>query len=450
MSFFNKDKIQEAKIAEQSSVPAPKCTLLIVDDEKANLDFLYELLETEYDLLTARDGQEALELVQNHEDPKKIRLIITDQRMPNLTGIEFLKLTIPIIPRSIRMILTGFTDVGAIIDSINEGQIYKFITKPFDPKDMLLTVQRALEAYDLEDQNLKLIDELTTLNASLEQKVRERTESLENEHARLKKTQTQLVHAEKMAGLGTLVAGAAHELNNPNNFIAGGVQNLHASMQDFQAFIVNLLDVQEGGDSLAGVFEAKLNPMIESINVISNGSKRIDAIVKGLRTFSRLDEAAYKEVDIVENLRSAIVLVQANYRDQVEIVEDFQFAPRLLCWSAELNQAFANILINSCKAIVAKQQSGGELPGRLTISTARVDDSLEIRFEDTGCGMPESVQDRMFEPFFTTREAGQGTGLGLAIVFGVIEKHKGSIDVQSQEGVGTTTVLRLPLAQELH
>lgn len=176
MGFFSKSKLKAAKTVEKK---VKRHTILIVDDEEANLRAISRVLDEEFDLIIAHDGQEALEFVTNDPDPEHIHLIISDQRMPKLTGVEFLRQTIPIIPKTIRMILTGFTDIEAIIDSINEGQIYKFITKPIEPNELLLTVQRALEAYELEMRNVELIRELQSLNANLEQKVRQRTQELE-------------------------------------------------------------------------------------------------------------------------------------------------------------------------------------------------------------------------------------------------------------------------------
>lgn len=168
MDFFSQDKINQQMIKD--TVPKQH-TLLLVDDEAANLEALSELLEKEYELITAADGQSALDLVKNDPNPERIHLIISDQRMPGLTGVEFLQETLSIIPQTIRIILTGFIDIDATIDSINKGQVYKFITKPFDPNDLQITVKRALEAYDLEMQNLQLIDELKVLNAQLEKKL---------------------------------------------------------------------------------------------------------------------------------------------------------------------------------------------------------------------------------------------------------------------------------------
>jgi len=156
--------------------------ILVVDDELSNLDTIVRTLEEEYEVLTASDGQEALELLKSLEDPAEIHLILSDHRMPRITGIDFLALTIPIIPKTIRMILTGYTDIDAMIGAINEGRIYKFLTKPIEPKDLLVTVKRALEAFDLEQENDQLINQLKDLNANLEKKVENQTKLIQEKN----------------------------------------------------------------------------------------------------------------------------------------------------------------------------------------------------------------------------------------------------------------------------
>ena len=158
MNFaINKDKLKQLK---ENNKKEKKYTILLVDDELANLEALTRLLEEEYNIIKAKDGFEALAILRNDSYSSEISLIISDQRMPGMTGVEFLKQTISIIPNAIRMILTGFMDVKDIIDSINEGHIYKFLLKPLEPTELLISVKRALEAYELETKNIKLIEQL--------------------------------------------------------------------------------------------------------------------------------------------------------------------------------------------------------------------------------------------------------------------------------------------------
>jgi len=279
------------------------------------------------------------------------------------------------------------------------------------------------------------------LYAHLEEKVEERTQELKQRHA-------QLIQSEKMASLATLVSGAAHELNNPNNFIQVGVANLSTGINDFKKYFFESL-LQDEDQEFRVFFSQRLEPIFKSLTSISEGSKRIQKIVKGLRSFSRIDEAKYKVVNIVDCLESALFLVQANYHTRVQFDCDFQFNPQLQCHPAELNQAFMNIMINACQAIVQQQRQSADLtPGTLTISTDHQGDGLCIRFQDTGCGISQEIQTKIFEPFFTTRCIGEGTGLGLAIVFGTIQNHQGKITVKSEVEKGTIFYIYLPIQKQ--
>jgi response regulator RpfG family c-di-GMP phosphodiesterase len=181
MGVFDKNKLSQAKTAKTAS---KKFNILLVDDEEANLKALSRILDKDYQVLTANDGTEALEMVQNYENPENIHLIISDQRMPKMTGLDFFKQVYPIIPKTIRIILTGFTDIDAIIGSINEGKIYKYLTKPIEPVDFKITVKRALEAFELEQQIILETTRLIQEQETLQREVKESFISLLSEEER--------------------------------------------------------------------------------------------------------------------------------------------------------------------------------------------------------------------------------------------------------------------------
>jgi len=438
--------------------------VLCVDDEVMVLTSLESALKKafgdEIALEFAENANDGLEILNELlEDKEQIAMVISDYIMPGMKGDEFLKKVHELSSNTLKILLTGQADLEGVINVINDAKLYRYIGKPWDSHDLMMTVKSALEKYrqdelleiktqELEQSNQELLVakiDLEKINQNLEGLVAQRTEELHREHNMLKEAQGKLVLSEKMAGLGTMVAGAAHELNNPNNFVSAGVGNLKINLEQFEQEFFKLLEAE--GDEINNFFKEKLRPVFQDLESIKIGSQRIHTIVKGLRTFSRLDEAEFKKVNIVESLKSAINLVQANYREQVEILEDFQFEPEFACWPAELNQAFMNIMNNGCQAIVMNQeQKNSPQPGQLKICSTKLEDILEICFQDNGCGMNQEIQDKIFEPFFTTRDIGEGTGLGLAIVFGIIEKHKGKIEVESTVEQGTKVTLLLPLA----
>jgi signal transduction histidine kinase len=250
-----------------------------------------------------------------------------------------------------------------------------------------------------------------------------------------------------MASLGTLTAGVAHEINNPANFAHIGTFNLKSELQQFHEFLIHL-----AGDDAPAPLIASLNQRIlvlnEHLATITEGTTRIRDLVKDLRTFSRLDEAEWKAVSIIDSLRATINLVRTQYATITQINCQLDANPVLDCCPAQLNQVFMNLIVNACQAIAERQQRS-PTPGKLNIRSWQEQNWLVLEFEDNGGGMSEEVQAHIFEPFFTTKTVGEGTGLGLSISFGIIEKHRGQIQVRSTEGEGTCFTLRLPLSSTL-
>lgn len=305
------------------------------------------------------------------------------------------------------------------------------------------------EALHVSRENEKIIREQ---NVVLEKKVHERTRALQESNDHLKRTQTQLVDAEKMASLGQLTAGIAHEINNPVNFITSNIAPLRRDLDD-------LLEVLAAYRALGGrVPPEVLDPVLslekeldidisieelaEIIGSIAEGADRTAEIVRGLRNFSRLDEDDLKAADLNEGIRSTITVLGPQLRDQVELVMDLGELPKVECYAGKLNQVFMNILTNAVQAL------GDRTDGRIVVRSKVLDgDSVEIRFRDNGPGMPDHVRSRIFEPFYTTKEVGEGTGLGLSIAYNIVDKHHGTIQVESSVGMGTEFKIILPVDQ---
>jgi signal transduction histidine kinase len=287
--------------------------------------------------------------------------------------------------------------------------------------------------------------EIETINEELTRQKDELQRTLEN----LKQAQSQLVQSEKMASLGQLVAGIAHEINNPVNFISAGVDSLSTNLEEISQVleIYHKITAKNVTRKLQEIEELKvkieykeaireINKLIETIK---NGTNRTTEIVKGLRTFSRLDEDILKMADIHEGLDSTLILLHNKYKNRIEIVKNYGNLPLIECYPGQLNQVFMNILSNAIEAIEDK--------GKITVCTSISNGFIKVSIKDSGLGIPENVREKIFDPFYTTKGVGKGTGLGLSISQSIIEKHKGSINVNSEEGNGSEFIIMLPVKQ---
>ncbi|WP_238892654.1 MULTISPECIES: ATP-binding protein [Clostridium] len=296
----------------------------------------------------------------------------------------------------------------------------------------------------------KISEELKRVNDELEDKVNERTKQLmqtlaelEDQHNKLKSAQSKLIQSEKMASLGTLVAGVAHEINNPINYIYLSSKVLDMDLYNFKEELMELLD--DADDDVLNFFEQYFNKFSKSIINILDGSNQVTTIVNDLRLFSRLDEAVKKEIDVSEALETTIRLVKTQYTKQIKFIKNFQTHRKIVCYPSQLNQVFLNIIVNACHAIVEKQNDlVCENNGLIVIRVFDNNKEIIIEFCDNGCGMTKDTISRIFEPFFTTKPMGQGTGLGMSISYGIIEKHNGTIDVESKVGEGSTITIHIP------
>jgi len=286
-------------------------------------------------------------------------------------------------------------------------------------------------------------------NAMLESKVRERTAALQESNDTLKRTQVQLVQSEKMASIGQLTAGIAHEINNPINFITSNIGPLRRNLSE----VVETINAYRKADSSDAVAQVRteeeragIHESIEELNGIiasvSEGANRTAEIVRGLRNFSRLDEDDLKLADLNEGVRSTLAVLAPEYRGKVELALDLGKLPEVECFPGKINQVLMNVMNNAAQATLARMDGR---PRTVTVTTSATDHSAIIRITDTGVGMSEAIKAKIFEPFFTTKAVGEGTGLGLAIVYGIITEHEGSIEVESQPGEGSTFTITLPL-----
>ncbi len=268
--------------------------------------------------------------------------------------------------------------------------------------------------------------------------------SLRQKNEEIARTQNQLLIREKMASLGHLTAGVSHEINNPNNFIFAGAQNLEVFLREFRQYLIALAG-EDLDSNLRGEFDSWFSRLFEQVETIIVGSKRINTIVTDLQLVSRIDEAQRKQMDLLQSLSASVNLMEPSFY-YVDFRCDFRGPLIIDCYPAELNQVFMNIIVNACEAMTPRPLV--RLPahhGLLKVQARREGEQAVIRFEDTGPGIDPRDMSRIFEAFYTTKPPGNNTGLGLYTSYKIIEKHGGQIDVQSTLGKGTTVTVKLPL-----
>lgn len=311
-----------------------------------------------------------------------------------------------------------------------------------------------VEIRELADKQLQDNEKLFLAEKKLKELLKKEQKSkdeLNNAMQSLKGAQAQLVHSEKMASLGQLTAGIAHEINNPINFISSGMVSIKMSLESLREIAEEYSRLDEGADVnevLENVRELKeeheyeeiMEELDELIKDVNYGVSRTIEIVKGLRVFSRLDEEEAKNANINENIDATLTLLRNKTKNKIKVSKYYDENMKdIECYPGQLNQVFMNILNNGIQAIPEDRKDG-----EITIYTEELDEEVIIRLKDNGVGIPEDLKNRIWEPFFTTKEVGVGTGLGMSITYGIIEKHNGKIELTSEVGKGTEFAITLP------
>jgi len=344
-----------------------------------------------------------------------------------------------------------------IIDNADKNQIRKIISGQLSLKyeqgfDYTLFWQMLFVALFLLSAVIFWNRRLSALNLQLvmSKKVAEDAqEKVESQNREIIETHQQLVQSEKMASLGTLTAGVAHEINNPTNFAHAAVYMMQNEIDEIKAFLKQLAGGDNADIDVINSFDSKFEKLIELTKTANEGTQRIKVIVEDLRTFARLDSAKQAEVRVSELIKSTVNLVKTQY-ESITIRTEFIFDPVIHCFPSQLNQVFMNIIVNACQSIKAKVKnneqlnSNDEFTGLIVINTSEKDDHLIINISDNGVGMDEQTKQKVCEPFFTTKGVGSGTGLGMAISFGIIEEHDGMLKISSTVMQGSDFSIYLP------
>jgi two-component system NtrC family sensor kinase len=289
------------------------------------------------------------------------------------------------------------------------------IAREFQEREMALVRARAEK--EAAEVRAALADQLAETNRRIEAANRE-----------LRETQAQLVQSAKMASLGQLVAGVAHEINNPLAFVISHLATVDSGFQDI---------FPEVEPKLSRKAMARLDKIRQRLRDMRLGLDRIRDLVVKLRTFSRLDEGEFKHVDIEECIESVLTLLQHRLKGGIKVTRKYGDVKIVPCYPGPLNQVIMNVISNAIDAI--------EDEGEITIATGRSGPMFFITITDTGKGVPAAARDRVFDPFFTTKSVGEGTGLGLYISYGIVKKHGGEIEICGEEGKGTEVIVRIPM-----
>ena len=315
------------------------------------------------------------------------------------------------------------------------------------------------------EELLQANNQLREMLTNVEGKVAERTAELIKTNGELEKAltdlqqmQVHLIQAEKMSSLGQLIAGIAHEINNPVNFIHGNIRHLHN-------YVINLLEFVELSQECSERVNSDLQSKAEEIDLefikidlpkviksMEVGTHRIREIVLSLRNFSHIDQSELKSIDIHQGIEDTLLILGHRIKPQknsdfprIQIVKLYGDLPLVNCYAGQLNQVFVNILVNAIDAI--EESASSDRQPCISIQTQVIDDNyVEIAIADNGCGIPEAIQQQIFNPFFTTKPVGKGTGMGMAISYQIItEKHKGRLSCTSSVGKGTEFIIQIPI-----
>jgi signal transduction histidine kinase len=413
--------------------------ILIVDDTPTNLDVISEALSNAgFDVAIATSGERALQQI----DRKLPDLILLDIMMPGIDGFETCRrlkanqrtCDIPII------FMTALVDADSKVRALELGAV-DYVTKPFYEQEVLARVKTHLQ--------------LRQLTQMLQHQVEQKT-------LELQASQLQLIQGEKMSALGQLVAGVAHEINNPVGFIRGNLRYAEEYIKDLlhlvdvyqQNYPQPIKEVQQEIEAIELDYLRKDWPKL--MQSLQTGIHRIQDISNSLRTFSRADSDCPVLFDIHEGIDSTILILKhrlkANEsRPNIEIIKKYGQLQPVECYAGQLNQVFMNILVNAIDAIEESNQSKSfqEIQAshnRISIQTSQTKNHATICIQDNGIGMSEEVKQKIFKYLFTTKEVGKGTGLGLAIARQIVEeKHGGRIEVNSTIGQGTEFIIQIPL-----
>jgi len=372
-------------------------TILYVDDDTPNLVVLQATCAEDFDVITASSGREALEILKEHE----VAVLLVDQRMPGMTGVEVFEATKDLYPDTVRILITAYTDLNDAIDAINRGKIRRYLRKPWEPAELKAVLGEAVETY----------------------RTRKKVSQLE----------TRLLETERTYALGIVAAGVAHELRNP---LAAMVMGLDLAQLRLDKLTREL---KTGAPLLPEHLAVMVNARQQLVDA-TKAVAQVTKITKGLELSHRR-----RDEDVTADLREIVDLtltfVRSALLKRAQLETELCDVPKVVGSPSKLGQVMTNLLVNAMQAMPDRPRS----TNRVAVSLAPEGDWVRLEVVDNGEGISSDVADQIFDPFFTTKTQG-GTGLGLAISRRIVEEAGGTIEVESRSGEWTRFTVRLPVA----
>lgn len=416
--------------------------LIAEDDYVSRLLLKKAIQKTNNTIIEAENGKIAWALYQE----KKPEMIISDWMMPEMNGLELCqKIRSSDAKQYSYIILLTAKDKTTDLVAVFEAGADDYIIKPFKPDELRSRINTGKRIIQLERTHIGMQKQLILKNRKLDQALSD-----------LKATQSQILQSEKMASIGQLAAGVAHEINNPIGFIGSNLEALSDYLKDLdkliQAYQQLKHQLNENDTGLPGTAQSQLTDIDafeqeieidylmkdipELLTDCKEGTQRVGKIVGDLKNFAHPGNEKQVLFNINDGLESTLNVVHNEIKYKATIKKEYQDVAMVEGFPQKINQVFMNILINAAQSIEEK--------GEILIKTCQKDANVMVIISDNGCGIEQADQSKIFDPFFTTKEIGKGTGLGLNIAYNIIKEHQGSIQVKSKPGKGTTFAIRLP------
>jgi len=376
--------------------------VLYVDDEPINLKVFEANFRNKYRVICCSSGAEALAVLASRGG--EIGVLLSDQRMPGMTGVELLEKARELAPDTQRMLLTAYSDMQAVMDAVNRGQVSRYFVKPWVKEDLLSALDDALRIYALQ--------------------------------VKLRQVEGRMLLSERLATLGQVSAGIAHELMNPVSYMSQNVGALRGELKMVTDYVRPLLE-KFPNEQVAHT----LDDLPNLLNDVEAGAQHIRKVALNIRGQARADEAE-KEVDLSDVAAFAVKLARGEVQQKARVVVNGT-PVRVEAGQVALTQVLLNLIVNAAQAM-----DGTGRQGLVEVTWQVFDAGVRLSVKDNGCGIPEDLHEKVFEPLFTTKPAGTGSGLGLAICKDAVARMGGSIALKSQVGVGTTVDITLKKASD--